>query len=426
MNLKVRPLFLGTEKERAGAILEGIRESIPAQVELLPEAFLSTWEDLPAFQEGLEGVDAILELTENIRPIPIRFYLRLGDFGLPLVLYGGDYAVAPRRLEAADSWRSRGVKAYMALSRVDLRDQLALLAAKHRIEHTRALQIGSRFNSPYVVTAAPDPKVALRALGVQILFCDRARYLQHYEAAETTQVSSLVKEWKGEAERIVEPTDQDLMKSARFYLAIKRLLDEYGAGAVAITCLPLVEEIQGTPCLALVRLNDEGIPAACEGDLTALMTMIFLERLANRPGFMGNIIYANPDENIIGINHCVLPFRMGGYDQPPKPYRLRDYHGRGMGACAAYEPEVGIPVTVARFGSDFREMVFVGGQLVGYGEDYCRTNLRVKVPDARAFIRQARGNHHILIYGDHAEGIEALCDAFGITPVSIDSSGRGR
>jgi L-fucose isomerase-like protein len=91
-----------------------------------------------------------------------------------------------------------------------------------------------------------------------------------------------------------------------------------------------------------------------------------------------------------------------------------------MGACAAYEPEVGITVTVARFDNQFCEMVFVKGQLVGYGEDYCRTNLRVKVPDARAFIRQARGNHHILVYGDHTGKIKALCEEFDIAPVSID------
>jgi len=425
MNLKVMPVFLGTEKDKARAILETVKEVVPAHVELTQETFLKSWEDLPDFQEKLEGMDAILELTENIRPIPIRFFIRLGDFGLPLVLYGGDYTVAPRRLEATGYWKSRGLRVYFALKQADLRDQLGLLAAKHRIEHTRALQIGSRFNSPYVVTSSPDPKVALRALGVEIHFCERARYLHYHEAAEADQVSSLVKEWTGEAKRIVEPTDQDLAKSARFYVGIKRLLEEHGAGAVAISCLPLVEEIQGTPCLALVRLNDEGIPAACEGDLTALMTMIFMERLANRPGFMGNIIYANPDENVIEVNHCVLPFRMGGYDEPPKPYLLRDYHARGMGACAAYEPEVGITVTLARFDNQFREMVFLRGQLVGYGENYCRTNMRVKVPDARAFIEQARGNHHILVYGDQCERIRALCEEFGIATVPIDSSGHG-
>jgi hypothetical protein len=149
MNLKVKPVFFGTEKEKAGVILETVREIIPAHVELAQEAFLDTWEDFPDFREKLDGVDAILELTENIRPIPIRFFVRLGDFGLPLVLYGGDYTITPRRLEATGYWKSRGVKIYLALTQADVRDQLALLAAKHRIEHTRALQIGSRFNSPW-------------------------------------------------------------------------------------------------------------------------------------------------------------------------------------------------------------------------------------------------------------------------------------
>ncbi|MFC1886322.1 hypothetical protein ACFLZM_04635, partial [Thermodesulfobacteriota bacterium] len=178
-----------------------------------------------------------------------------------------------------------------------------------------------------------------------------------------------------------------------------------------------VKEIRGTPCMALVKLNDEGIPAACEGDLTALMTMIFMERLADRPGFLGNIIYANPIENIIEINHCVLPFLMDGYDHPMKPYILRDYHGRGLGVSASYEPETGKTVTVARFGTDFREMVFLTGELVGFGEGYCRSNLRIKVPSVGSFIEDIRGNHHILVYGDHTDGIRSLCNEFGIIPV---------
>lgn len=420
MNLKVRPVFFGTERKKARAILEIVKEVLPSHVELAPEAFLQSWEDLSGFPEKLEGMDAILELTENIRPIPIRFFVRLGDFGLPLVLYGGDYTIAPRRLEATGYWKSRGLRVYIALKRDDLKDQFGLLAAKHRIEHTRALLVGSQYSSPYVVTSSPDLKEALQALGVEIRSCESARLREYYEGAEVNQAFSLVKEWKGEAERIMEPTDQDLMKSARSYLALKCLLQEHGAEAVAIDCLPYNEEIQGTPCLALLQLNDEGIPAACEGDLTALMTMIFMERLANRPGFMGNIIRANPDESFVEINHCVFPLRMEGYDGRKKPYLLRDYHGRGMGACAASEPEIGIPVTISRFDNHFSEMVFLKGKLVGYGEDYCRTNLRVKVPDARAFIRQARGNHHILTYGDHTEKIKGLCEEFGIAPVSID------
>ena len=66
-------------------------------------------------------------------------------------------------------------------------------------------------------------------------------------------------------------------------------------------------------------------------------------------------------------------------------------------------------------------MIFVIGNLLDFGEDYCRSNLRVKIPDVGSFIREAQGNHHILVYGDHAEGITALCGAFGITPVPVSS-----
>lgn len=419
--MKAKPVFFGTEKEKAGVILNSIKEIMPAHVDLAPTAFLSNWEDFPGFQEDLEGADVILDLTENIRAVPLRLLIRLGDFGLPLVLFGGDYYLSPRRLEATGYWKAAGVKVYLAATRGDLRDQLGLLAAKHRIQKTRALLIGSRFGSPYVVTSSPDFAVARRSLGVEILCCTTSKYLRIYGAVKEDQASSLAKEWMGQAEQVREPSFQDLQKSARFYLTMRSALEECDAGAVAINCLPFTEEIQGTPCLALVRLNDEGIPAACEGDLTALMTMIFLERLAKRPAFMGNIIHTHPDQNIIALNHCVFPFRMRGYEEPRKPYIIRDYHGRGMGACAAYEPEMGITVTIARFDTRFEELVFTTGQLVGHGEDYCRTNLRVKIPDVRAFIRQVRGNHHILVYGDHTEGIRMLCGELGITPVSVDS-----
>ncbi len=422
MDLKVMPLFFNTPRQKANAILDTIRDLIPEHAELTDEALLNTWEDFQDLQERAAGVDMLLELSENLRPVPIRFFLRLGDYGLPIILFGSEFHLAPRRLEAAGYWKSRASKVFLPLTRAELREQITLMAAKHRIEKTQALLIGSRFNSPYVVTSLPHFRVALRTLGIQLHSCEAAHFFKAYETAGEAQVSPLAEEWLQEAERVVEPEVEDVRKSARFYLAIKSILEETGAEAFALNCLPLVEELGGTPCMAVVRLNDEGIPAACEGDLTALMTMIFLERLASRPTFMGNIIYANPSEDIIEINHCVLPLRMRGYEGSKEPYVLRDYHGRGLGVTAAWDPEAGQDVTVARFDTSLRELVFIKGQLVGHGEDYCRSKLRVKVSGVREFIRQVRGNHHILVYGDHRERIRALCTEFGIVPVLVGTS----
>ena len=421
MKLKLMPVFFKTEKHKAKAILEWVRDLIPDHAELMGETELNTWDDFQGLQENAAEADIFLELSENIRLVPIRFLLRLADFGLPVVLFGSEFCPGARRIETAGYWKVRGYKVFLPLTREELREQIILMAAKHRIEQTQALLLGSRFSSPYVITSLPDFGVALRTLGVKIQSCEAARFIEIYKAVEKAQVSQLVDEWSQEAERILEPKDEDLQKSALFYLAIKCILEEYGAEAFALNCIPLVEELVGTPCMALVKLNDEGIPAACEGDLTALMTMIFLERLANRPTFMGNIIYANPTENVIDINHCVLPLRMGGYEEPKKPYVLRDYHGRAFGVTAACNPEVGQDVTVARFDSSLREIVFIKGKLVGHGEDYCRSNLRVNVADVSEFMSQVRGNHHVLVYGDYTERIRDLCKEFGIVPVSASS-----
>jgi L-fucose isomerase-like protein len=422
MTLKIMPVFFKTENKEAKAIVESIKDLIPDHAELLNDTFVDRWEDLQDLQEKAARADIVLELSENIRLVPLHLFLRLGDLGLPIVLFGGECSPGARRLEAMGYWRAVGKKAFLPLTQRELSEGLALMTTKQRIEHTRALLLGSPFQSPYVVTSLPDSRVALRTLGVSVHSRDATGFSDRYKKVGEARVSRLATEWVTAAHRVIEPADADVHKSARFYLAIKDLIEEHGAGAFAVNCIPFLEEMGGTPCMALAKLNDEGIPSACEGDATALMTMIFLERLANRPTFMGNIIYANPIEDVIELNHCVLPFRMKGYHEPQEPYVLRDYHGRGFGVTASYDPGSGHPVTVARFDPSLRELVFTRGQLLGYGEDFCRHNLRVKIPDVTGFMRQVRGNHHVLVYGHYGERIVDLCAEFGIIPIAADSS----
>ena len=182
-------------------------------------------------QEHAATADIFLELSENIRLVPIRLLLRLADFGLPVVLFGGEFNPGARRLETAGYWKFKGHKVFLPLTREELREKIILMTAKHRIERTQALLLGSRFSSPYVVTSLPDFGAALRTLGIKIQSCKVARFMEIYKTAEKAQVSQLVDEWSQGAERIVEPKEDDLQKSALFYLAIKCILGEYGADA---------------------------------------------------------------------------------------------------------------------------------------------------------------------------------------------------
>jgi L-fucose isomerase-like protein len=416
MKMKITPVFFKTEKKEANAILASIQELIPEHAVLDKETFVETGDDLAELAERADHSDLFLEMSANIRAVPIRLLLRLGDFHLPIVLFGEEFAPGSRRLEAVGYWKHLGVSVFLPLSREDLAAQLKLLAAKRRIEGTRALVLGSRYNSPHVVTY---PRNLASPLGVRIQSCPGDRFLEVYEKVEEGIVRQEAETWRRNAERVLEPTDEDLEKSARFYLAIRHLLEDYGASAFAMNCIPFVEHLRGTPCMALGKLNDEGVPSACEGDLTALMTMIFLERLAGRSTFMGNIIRAHPVDDFVELNHCVLPLRIAGYAGPPHPYILRDYHGRGYGVTASFTPPIGPDVTIARLDHSFQEMVLVAGRVIGSGEDYCRTNLKVRIRNVRGFMREVRGNHHILVPGDYSEGISELCRLFGIKPVHI-------
>lgn len=419
MKMRITPVFFKTDRKEAKAILASIQELIPEHAALDEETLVETGDDLAGLAERAGQSDLLLEMSVNLRSVPIRLLIRLGDFHLPIVLFREEFAPGPRRLEAAGYWKHLGLSVFLPLSREDLAAQLKSLAAKHRIQGTQALLLGSRFNSLHVVTY---PRNLTSPLGVRIESCPASRFLEVYERVEETSVRQEAETWRRSAERVLEPTDEDLEKSARVYLAIRHLLRDYGASAFAMNCIPLVEHLRGTPCMALGKLNDEGVPAACEGDLTALMTMIFLERLAGRPTFMGNIIRAHPTEDFIELNHCVLPLRITGYTKPPHPHVLRDYHGRGYGVTASFAPPIGPDVTIARLDHSFREIVLAVGQLIGSGEDHCRTNLKVKIPSVRGFMREVRGNHHILVPGDHSEGIGELSRLFGIKPVRIVSS----
>jgi hypothetical protein len=247
MKLRVMPVFFMTEREKVETILGPIKDLMPKHTELTAPALLDGWDNLETLQDRASEADVFLELSANIRLVPVRLLLRLADFGLPIVLYGTEFAPGARRLEAAGYWKARGMKVSLPLDRTGLQAQLTLMAAKLRVEQTKALLIGSHLGSPFVVTSPPDPKMAQRTLGIEILACEPSQLLDLYRMADGEQVKGLADEWVQAAESIQEPKDTDLQKAARFDLAVKDLLKEYGAHAFAINCIPLVEELKATP-----------------------------------------------------------------------------------------------------------------------------------------------------------------------------------
>lgn len=112
-------------------------------------------------------------------------------------------------------------------------------------------------------------------------------------------VQNIYNEVVGRASSI-EVSEKNIRRALKLYVAMKRFVQEYEASMLTITCAEdLFYENRVTPCLPLVLFNDEGIPASCEGDLSALLAMTFLAHISEKPAFMGNLYSIDPEKRHI-------------------------------------------------------------------------------------------------------------------------------
>ena len=164
------------------------------------------------------------------------------------------------------------------------------------------------------------------------------------------------------------------MKGAEaIYERLKELVTEYRLDGVTLRCFDLLSTVKNTGCIALSKLNDEGIPASCEGDVPALLTMMICKRLTGELCFQVNPARINNDGSML-FAHCTLP--------------TGDY-------------------TLVKLSNDLQRMLAVDVELTRcqYEQHLCRTQVWIKAtPElSHYFLTNPIANHHILIRGHHAK-----------------------
>ncbi|MCJ7724737.1 MAG: SUMF1/EgtB/PvdO family nonheme iron enzyme, partial [Anaerolineales bacterium] len=117
------------------------------------------------------------------------------------------------------------------------------------------------------------------------------------------------------------PTELEWEKAARVSIALQRLMEREQAQGLAVgTCMGWLPK--GFPCLGFARLRDSGIPAACEGDMDSLLTMLLFQYMIDRPGFQGNATF-DTARNALWTAHGTAPLKMDGPNGKEAPYLLR-------------------------------------------------------------------------------------------------------
>jgi len=215
-------------------------------------------------------------------------------------------------------------------------------------------------------------------------------------------------------------SDEQIVESARAYLAMKKLVLDYKLDAVAFEDW---FEFIGLPNLAFSLLNDEGVPAACEADVHSALTMCLLALLTGKPSFHGELLGILEDKDALLVAH----YGAGAPSLAKSKEEIRfeaDRSPRGRGVSIVYEIEHG-PVTVAsltgRRGS-YRMLIAPGESIpareVFHGGIFANVRFRA---NHREVLQKAKGmSHHWLLgIGDVSGELVEYCEMSGIKPVVV-------
>ncbi|WP_087036757.1 L-arabinose isomerase family protein [Thermococcus litoralis] len=225
------------------------------------------------------------------------------------------------------------------------------------------------------------------------------KFYEYYESTTEAEGWKAIEEIIAKAKEIKEPQREDLVKAGRIYVTLRKIIDDYNLDGFAIGCFEMLNKLKATPCLALAMFNAEGIPAACEGELNSLLGMVLIRKFFDKPAFMGNI--ADYGENHIILAHCTAPLI--------SDYILRSHFESGKG--------VGVAVILPRGKASLlkirgRKAVVAGVEVVEEekSEHRCRTQMKLKITEAKDFIDGTLGNHHLLAYVDSEELADLLSE----------------
>ena len=199
---------------------------------------------------------------------------------------------------------------------------------------------------------------------------------------------------------------QSLPVADQIYEALKIIVERHRISGFTLRCFDLLSAVHNTGCMALARLNAEGIVAGCEGDVPALLSMTIVNALIGVSGFQANPSSINPENGTMTFAHCTIPLNM------VERYELDTHFESGIGVGIRGYMAAG-PVTIFKVSGDLQRSFITEGELVCNESkpDLCRTQLVIRLTnpdDAAYFLTHPIGNHHIILPGHHKKLLEEI------------------
>jgi len=257
--------------------------------------------------------------------------------------------------------------------------------------HSTSLLSGVRIGvfgqpSDWLIASGVDYEYIKERYGIETVFIDLQRLVDEVGASEKS----------------------DMLAADKTYAAIKKICQDERLDAMTIRCFDIVKACNTTSCLALAKLNDEGIVAGCEGDMQTLMTMILAKKLCNEPAFMANPSILTDTTTMFA--HCTVPLSMCFRTT------MRTHFESGIGVAVQGDMPL-IDYTIMKWVGRRLDKFFVTEAKAiknEYSNHFCRTQITFDVNLKPYLLNHPIGNHHVIIKGCHAAEIRRFMKENGI------------
>lgn len=236
---------------------------------------------------------------------------------------------------------------------------------------------------------------------------DKEQFLKTYENADRTEAENLAKKWIAES-KVLEPSFEDIVKSARVYMAMKTVMRSMKADAAYVLwCGQFTKELNTKMCFAIAKLADDNYPVGCwRGE--NLLPLLILHSITHKPVFVCES--QKRQDNIITFQHCFAPRTIAKCRYVLRKWR--NMQGTVTGYCQLPKGKV----TLVNCGIGDK-MVVAKGKVLDCKDlegDNCRMTIWVEIEDTD-IISKFVGREFAMVYGDYAKKARELGRKIGLT-----------
>lgn len=284
----------------------------------------------------------------------------------------------------------------------------AVSEAKSKLNGQRIGVIGEP--SDWLIASSVNPTLAKEKWGVEFVDINLQEVLTQYDAiledAERLEDATLMsQQFITSAIEQVEGDVQEVHKAVCLYLALKDVCLAHNLQALTLRCFGLIDHTKTTGCLALAWLNRDGIIAGCEGDMQSILSLVVAKAVTGQTGFMANPSIIDKASNQVVLSHCMVDPSL------TESYVIRSHYETLSGIALQGLLPVG-KVTIFKMGGAQLDEAFITAATLEENTKYghfCRTQARFTLEESVSyFLERPIGNHHIILWGNHAEILKRL------------------